>query len=321
MGNFKPYMDSENFKDEYICGQFQLGSFKRIIGKMGGVFNTNIKIETSEGTFVLRILNEANTMEHLRYIEQVLPLLRNEGLPVLEPILALNGNSFISYRGKLMQVSPFISADSFQCRENQVYSSGDILRAFHRALEHTVPGPKPQWSFYRTSAYLVNSLKRLRTLSVIPEVELSKVEKLSEQLLNKWNSVQSQLPETILHGDWHFWNLAYSKDQVACIMDFDYIQKGKRIHDVAYALWVIYMLLPEYAKIFDRALLSGYGKLTDEEQAILPVAIARIALFILCQAAYSSNPLEKWNKHYQKQVPFIRWLMSKGEQRLLDIMS
>ena len=44
----------------------------------------------------------------------------------------------------------------------------------------------------------------------------------------------------MIRGDWHPWNQLYSNDgTVKCIMDFDFIQRAERVHDVVYALWAI----------------------------------------------------------------------------------
>ncbi|SFK94708.1 Ser/Thr protein kinase RdoA involved in Cpx stress response, MazF antagonist [Paenibacillus sp. 1_12] len=319
MGNSKFSMNEDYFNPSLICKQFRLGRFHNVGGSLGGSFNTNVKIETSEGAFVVRILNENNTMKHLRYVRKVLSMLRKQGLPVLEPILAMDGDPFISCKGKLLQVSSFVTIEPFQCRESQVYNSAQSLRAYHQALEHMHPGPKPSWSFYRSSFYYAEAIDRLRSLDVVPQAELSYIEIIYENLSNKWERVEASLPEAILHGDWHFWNLGYTKDEVSCVMDFDFMQQGKRIHDIAYALWVIYVLLPEYASTFDRAFIEGYGQLTDEEKGILPVAVARIALFFLCQSAYASNPSVKWDKHFPRQKPLIQWLASEGAIRLEEI--
>jgi Ser/Thr protein kinase RdoA (MazF antagonist) len=319
MGNSKFSMNEDYFKPNLICEQFQIGSFHKVLGKLGGAFNTNVKMETSEGEFVVRILNENNTIKHLRYVGKMLAELRAKGLPVLAPLLAKNGDSFIRCKDKLLQVSAFVAVEPFQCRESQVYASARSLRAYHQALEHVHPGPKPGWSFYRSSVYYKQANDRLKSLDMVPQAELSSMELILEDLSNKWGRIEASLPKAVLHGDWHFWNLGYAGDEVSCVMDFDFMQQGTRIHDVAYALWVIYVLLPEYAYSFDRTFIEGYGPLTDEEKHILPVAVARIAMFFLFQSAYASNPLVKWQKHYPKQEPLIQWLSSEGAIRLEEI--
>ena len=40
----------------------------------------------------------------------------------------------------------------------------------------------------------------------------------------------------MVHGDFHFWNLLYRADQIAAVVDYDFVQERERIFDVAYAL-------------------------------------------------------------------------------------
>ncbi|MCR8632896.1 phosphotransferase [Paenibacillus radicis (ex Xue et al. 2023)] len=306
------------FAIKYLSEWFPIGKLKGIGRKLGGSYNINIKVETSRGEFVVRILNRSNTEEHLHYTQKVFATLSEHGVPVLNPILTSSGDPFINYKDKLLQVTPFVRADAFQCRHNQVRASARTLSVFHQSLQNTRPGPEPDWSFYRSRHYFMNTIDLLKNIEGIPKHELKRVEKLAEHLLETWEESQDDLPTGIIHGDWHFWNQLYKSDEVYCVMDFDFIQQGKRVHDIAYALWAIYILLPDYAKTFDEIFIKGYANLTEEELKILPIAIAKVSLFFLCQAAYSSTPAEKWRKQYRRQMPLMEWLLADGERRMYE---
>ncbi|MDF2959643.1 MAG: putative homoserine kinase type (protein kinase fold)-like protein [Paenibacillus sp.] len=308
------------FAVKHLSDWFPIGKLKGIGRKLGGAYNLNIKIETSEGEYVVRILNRSNTVEHLRYIQQMLEVLTAKGVPVLNPVLTADGDSFIQYKEKLLQVTPYVRAEAFKCLPNQVCANARMLSAFHQALEHSPSGPEPAWSFYRPSDYYSDALDSLKSRPDIPRYQLYKVEKLAESILETWENSQAGLPDSVLHGDWHFWNQLYKKGEVCRIMDFDFIQQGKRIHDIAYSLWAIYILLPEYSKVFDSLFIKEYANLTDEEVRILPVAIARVGLFFLCQSAGAAQPAEKWHKHVRRQLPLIQWLLTDGERRMYELV-
>ncbi|MGG2198771.1 MULTISPECIES: phosphotransferase [Paenibacillus] len=304
---------------EFVCERFQLGRFIRFDGMLGGSFNVNMKMTTSDGTFAVRVLNRSAAPEHLGHARQAIALLRANGIPAACPLTAVGGDPFIRYKEKLVQVTPFVSADSFQCREAQVFESARMLRAFHESLVQVPAGPRPSWSFYADAAYYTEALERMRSLSGIPADERAEAEKLTRRVLDQWGDAASGLPCTTLHGDWHFWNQCYAEDRVCLVMDFDFMQQGQRVQDIAYALWVINLLLPEHADTFDRCFLRGYGKLTEEEAAIMPIAAARVSLFFLCHAANASSPAQSWRKHYRKQLPFIRSMLAEGGQRVVRL--
>ncbi|NOU94840.1 phosphotransferase [Paenibacillus sp. LMG 31456] len=308
------------FAIKHLSDWFPIGKLKGVGRKLGGSYNLNIKVETSQGEFVVRVLNSSNTEEHLRYTQKAFTVLGKHGVPVLNPILTLSGDPFVYYREKLLQVTRFIRADAFKYRPDQVRASAQMLSVFHQSLKNTIAGPDPSWSFYRSNDYFKNAIGLLKGMSDIPEYELYKVEKLAEDILEAWEKSQDALPTAILHGDWHFWNQLYKADEVYRVMDFDFIQQGKRVHDIAYSLWAIYILMPGYSKTFDELFIKGYANLTDEEVKILPVAIAKVSLFFLCQSAYSSTPKEKWRRQFRKQMPLIQWLLSDGEQRMYELV-
>ncbi|BBH21083.1 hypothetical protein Back11_24280 [Paenibacillus baekrokdamisoli] len=308
------------FAIKHLSEWFPIGKFIGIGRKLGGSYNLNIKVETSKGEFVVRILNRSNTEEHLHYIQKAFAILNEEGVPVLNPILTSSGDFFIRYKEKLLQVTPFVRGEVFQCRPNQVYASARMLNAFHRSLQHTGSGPEPSWSFYRPIHYYEDAMDRLKKMPDIPKHELNKAEQRAEKILDTWKKTENDLPTAIIHGDWHFWNQLYKGDEICSVMDFDFIQQGKRVHDIAYSLWAIYILLPEHSRTFDQIFIKGYPNLTDEEVKILPVAIAKVGLFFLFQAAYSSRPAEKWYKQFRRQLPLIDWLLSDGEQRMYELV-
>lgn len=308
------------FAVKHISEWFPVGKLVGIGRKLGGSYNLNIKVETERGEFVVRFLSRNNTEPHLRYIQTALTSLSKQGVPVLKPLLAGSGDPFVRYKDKLLQVTPFVRAESFQCRPEQVLASARMLSRFHETLPDSPPGTTPGWSFYRPVDYYEDALDRLKDLSGIPRRELRKVERAAARILETWEKAEKALPTATIHGDWHFWNQLYRKDEVCSVMDFDFIQRGKRIHDVAYALWAIYILLPEHAKQFDQLFIQGYANLTEEEIQILPVAIAKVGLFFLCQCAYSSHSDEKWHRQYRKQMPLIQWLLEDGEQLMHDLV-
>ncbi|NKI20658.1 phosphotransferase [Paenibacillus dendritiformis] len=304
---------------ERVCRHFSLGELLGEAIRLRGSFNINVKIRTTTGSYVIRFVNSSVRDEHLQYVLRLLDSLAEEELPVLRPLQDEEGASIMYDEGQRIQVTPYVRGRSFQCREKQVRASAGMLRKFHRLLRDRQPGPIPDWSFYRPTAYLTDTFRHLRSLSGIPVEEISRTSYFMERTFKEYDEAEPFLPRSIIHGDWHFWNQRYLFNDVNCVMDFDFVQHGVQLFDVAYALWVIYLLLPQYADAFDAAFLSGYGELTDEEIRALPAALCRVSLFFLCQAAYAPDPAAKWKRQFDRQMPFLEWMQGEGCRRVTGL--
>ncbi|RAK13853.1 hypothetical protein B0I26_1463 [Anoxybacillus vitaminiphilus] len=95
---------------------------------------------------------------------------------------------------------------------------------------------------------------------------------------------------------------------VKYILDFDFLQKGERIHDISYFLWAVRNAKnnEELGKHF----LKGYGPISPVEVEMLPVAIARASLFFLCTASFVADPVGELQEQMKVQKPYIDWLLS-----------
>ena len=302
---------------ESVCLGFNLGSLLEINERLNGSYNVTVKIKTSHGRFVVRILNAAGKEEHLKVLQPIMHTLHEAAVPVPVPLITEEGASYMFIEGSFVQVLPFVEGNRFDCRKKQVIASGKMLRRFHEVLKQHQVNVEPASSFYRSNDYYITAIEQLRQVEGIPLVQWSHMNQLSERILSQWERAAKEMPEAIMHGDWHFWNQLYAPDdRVISVMDFDYMQTGLQIYDLAYALWVIYILLPKHATSFDRQLLLGYGKLSSQEREILPIAVARIGLFFLCHTATATDPIERWNAQYQRQIPLLDWLQRDGRKRL-----
>ncbi|WP_174808887.1 phosphotransferase enzyme family protein [Paenibacillus alvei] len=306
---------------DFVCQHFSLGELVGIGDRLKGSYNINLKITTTKGDFVVRFISSSVSEAHLQYVSKLLAKLENEGIPVPRPFQDERGMSFVELDGKRVQVTPFVQGRSFLCREQQVHSSASMLRRFHHILGDEPPGPLPEWSFYHKSSDLRERLSRFRELPTIPSKEHAEVSRVMNRVLHKYDKEASMLPRTIIHGDWHFWNQKYIRNEVSCVLDFDFVRNGTRLFDIAYSIWVIYLLLPNYASTFDASFLAGYGKLSDIEIYLLPAAVSRISLFFLCQSIHSAEPAVKWKHQYRKQMPFLEWMEKEGKSRIRSLAS
>lgn len=292
-----------------ICYRYDIGNLISIIKVIENTANINVLIFTDKGKYVVRI----SSVDHNRYnfIMKVIKTLDCNNVPVLLPLKNIEGAYISSFGSKNIQVTKFNEGHTFIYSENQAYSSGRMLRRFHDALANMSEEVKPRNSLYPTLSILNKGMERMKSVELdMSKEELKLVTSLYEQIIDKWESNNKNIPNTIIHGDWHQGNQLYSdSEDVCCIMDFDYITRAERLFDVAYALWRFRI----YKESFNigKAFLQGYGPLTNKEIELLPLEIARINYFFICTSALASNPKQEFMSHMEHQYPFIKWALSK----------
>lgn len=291
-----------------ICYRYDIGNLISIIKVIENTANINVLILTDKGKFVIRI----SSLDHNRYnfIMKVLRTLDCNNVPVLLPLKNIQGEYISSFGSRNIQVTNYNKGHVFTYSEKQAYSSGRMLRRFHNVLTNTSEEVKPRNSLYPSLGILNKGIEKMKSMEHdISKEDLELVTSLYEQIIDKWEANNKDLPNTIIHGDWHQGNQLYSDSQeVSCIMDFDFITKAERLFDVAYALWH-FRIYKESLNI-GKAFLQGYGALTNKEVELLPLEIARINYFFICTSALASNPKQELKNHIEHQYPFIKWALS-----------
>ncbi len=294
-----------------FCREYGLGELLNVDGELGGLFNVNLKIMTTSGRFVIRVMSGLADEAHIRYTERLISVLREAGVPALAPLNDRSGRSYSIWNGRIVQVAPFVDGISFNRTPHQAESSGRMLRKMHDALVHEKAGPLPRWSNYPSKSILEEGMNLLRTFDDgINQADKSRVYRLYDRVMERWNGAERILPQTIIHGDWHPWNQLYDNNgDICCVMDFDFMQRAERIHDAAYALWA--MLPDPSLKELAGPFLRGYGRMTPEESELLPAAVARASLFFVCTASFTPDPAHELQTQLTKQEPFIEWILSE----------
>jgi len=307
---------------ETICATYRIGTWTGEWRPLGGAFNDNVGFATDQGVYVLRILGGTSSGEQLRDLYRMQLALDERGVPVPIPLLADGLAPYSMLAGKLIQVMPCLDGESFSGGEGQVRASGAALRSFHEALEgeDVREGCQltPAVSFFRSYARCCDALDALAACERISRYGLAEARSAAEEIYGRWHAGEADLPHCVIHGDWHLWNQLYEGDRVVGVLDLDNMQAGARLLDIAYAIWVLHILTPQYADVYRTAFLSGYGAMSEQEIEMLPCAVAAIALSFLCHAADSDHPVRKWHKQYATQMPFIRWLLAEGGEILRD---
>lgn len=303
-----------------ICQLYELGDLVSIMQVIEDTANINMKILTKTGTYVIRIFTADS--QRVKDILGILNTLSNNEIPVLLPIKNKDGDYFIKFGSKNLQITRFKHGQSFSHNNKQAWSSGKTLYKFHSALANIGNLCPPRASLYPSSKIIkegLSKMDRIKDKNSMDKIEL--VNRLFDDIVEKWESKSVELPKTIIHGDWHQGNQLYSEaGNVCCIMDFDFITRAERLFDIAYSLW--HFRIHKEGLDVAKAFMEGYGngRLTEQEIRLLPLELARINYFFICTSALSLNPEYELNNQFNQQYPFLKWALSEDGRDTLNYL-
>lgn len=307
-------------KDELnsMCAEYQIGHVLAVHGELGGLFNVNVKVTTTTGDYVFRVHSGLSRKNHMDAQALLLAKLLQSNVPVLTPLRTKRGEAFLTLHNRFVQVTRFITGSPFQYTQ-QADALGKMLRRFHDALSDVEAVPIPYWSNYPSNAILLEGMDILREQQqdglhdprLVREVEV-----LHQMVMEQWEAKANECVKTVIHADWHAWNVIFNAhNQVEHILDFDGLQRGERIHDIAYFIWSM-RNRSDCAEI-GRDFMRGYGAISPVEKHLLPFAVARASVFFLCTASFTANPTQELTEQMKVQKPYIEWLLSHDGQQTI----
>jgi Ser/Thr protein kinase RdoA (MazF antagonist) len=287
-----------------LCREYGIGDLLEVEDLLGGGYiNANLKVRTSKGKYVIRIFLKNIEEARLQYAYSIVSELSKEGIPALLPLLNSNGFSYAGYKQFVVQITPFVEASRFQWIPEQAYQSGKMLRIMHEKLTGIKESPKPVgvYQFYQHAPpAIINELKK--NGHILPNHDGAAFVDLY-RLLNHLVIDTNKLPQTIIHGDWNPSNQLYNDNhEVCCFMDFDTLQRGVRIFDVAYALY--FFLIQRRNEMVTRHFLEGYGSLTEPEIELLPYLISKIGLYFGILVDYGEF-------QFERNIEQLKWIISE----------
>jgi Ser/Thr protein kinase RdoA (MazF antagonist) len=287
-----------------VCRKFGIGELQEVEDLLsGGYVNANLKIRTSKGKFVVRIFLREVEKSRLQYAFSIASKLVEEGVPALLPLLTTGGLSYSRYKEYVVQITPFVDASGFQWTTEQAFSSGKMLRKMHETLTSVKESPKPtgMYQYYHLDpSTIIKVLKK--DGHTLPSHEGTAIDDFY-RLLDHPVIDTYKLPQTIIHGDWNPSNQLYNEnDEVCSFMDFDALQRGIRIFDVAYALY--FFLIQQCNENVSSQFLKGYGGLTKQEILLLPYLIAKIGLYFGIWVDYGDF-------RFERNLDQLKWVISE----------
>lgn len=324
-----------------LADDFDLGRIVQMDRPLDTQCNTTDPFRTGQGTFLLRARHGEEFVERVEYLHYLIDHLCASEFPTAAVVRARSGKSWTTWGERLVEVHRFIPHDPGIHRDwRRMNAAASALGDLHRELGKAAAGRTPVPPEMRNDANPQQCWMLLREaepalsahLGVHPQAEdalaiIRQAQGSLEPLMGDYARIIGSLPWLTVHGDYHFWNVLYRSDQIAAVVDFDFVQERERLFDIAYAMQSIVLHLRHvqgtrmksfsdlawsnariWVDLYDEA---APQPLTPAEREWLPMEILRIFLVCIATSSIQEDPVATVLKN-GRDLPLFLWI---SEQR------
>jgi Ser/Thr protein kinase RdoA (MazF antagonist) len=272
---------------------WRLGSLAEGVD-LGGSSSLNLLVGDADRRYVVRVHRPYVTPERLGAIHQVRRVLLAGGVPCAPLVQTLQGESWISLQGRLVEVEGYVDYDAIMDSWERLEVEMALLAQTHnllRQVEVGEAGRRPRFANHLQPADVEASVRRgtERIRGWRPTAAERRLAAAAEELaglvIEAEAGLVSRLPRQLVHGELWDNNVLFRHRRPVLLADFDFMGERARIDDLALTLWSARVDLSAEggpAKVLARLrrLVAGYDAalalpLSAIERAALPVAMAR----------------------------------------------
>ena len=195
-----------------IVAQYPIGTPLKLEEIPGGFGNSNFKLITTNGEFLLKICDEKDSAE-LNMQISLLQHLHQHAYPTVYPILTKDENYLIHETFGSVMLYPFLQGTQPQPSPNILAQLGEALAKLHRIPPITGP---PRFAM---------GISQMRPF--FEEVQGTQfathpfIESLKSHLESMEPKLNASLPMGLLHGDLFLDNTLFKDEQMVAILDFE----------------------------------------------------------------------------------------------------
>jgi homoserine kinase type II len=195
-----------------IVSQYPIGTALKLEEIPGGFGNSNFKLTTTEGEFLLKICDEKDSVE-LNMQIALLQHLHQHAYPTVYPIPTKDQKQLTHETFGSVMLYPFLPGE-------QPQSSPDTLAQLGEALAklHCIPPIAGLPRFAMGISQMTPFFKEVQGTQFATHPF---VESLKSQLESMEPQLNASLPMGLLHGDLFLDNTLFDGDQMVAILDFE----------------------------------------------------------------------------------------------------
>jgi len=305
---------------------FRVGEVVKSKGIAAGTINTIYEITTTQGRFILRILEDRSPTE-ARYEEALLLHLKEKGLMVPKMLRAGRRGHIIPLAPRqqlsLFEYLPGRELAVFELKPVHCQQVGSFLASMHLATEDFKRRKKNRFAPRRVMRIADQCIKAAERNSSLSRRDVE--EMVDELRRHEWST---ELPTGVIHGDLFIDNVRFTHDELCGVLDFEMASSGPLVYDIAVAIC-------DWAFLHDKilvenaiALVAGYEEhrpLNRRERAALHdfcmYAVARFALTRFFDFEVHQRPeANRRYKDYRHFLARMRALRSMGPENFVDLV-
>lgn len=195
-----------------IVAQYPIGTSLKLEEIPGGFGNSNFKLTTTDGEFLLKVCDEKDHTE-LKMQISLLEHLYEHAYPTIYPMLTKDQKPIIHETVGSVILYPFLQGGQPQSSPNTLAQLGEALAKLHRIPP--IDGLPP---FAMGISQMIPFFKEVQGTQFEghPFVEL-----LKSQLESMNPQLNAPLPKGLLHGDLFLDNTLFNGDRMVAILDFE----------------------------------------------------------------------------------------------------
>ncbi|MCY3769296.1 MAG: phosphotransferase [Gammaproteobacteria bacterium] len=270
-----------------ICRFFELGRITGIADS-GGCANTNFRVQTDTGRYVIRISSEQTTEQIQSEIES-LNLLSRSAFPVPHYQCTRHGEFVCETDGMKAVVTRWMEGEPpLRLSPRMMAGLATTLAALHQVD----PRPFPQRTTWWHPDYLATRLEIARS-----RFGESLVNGLARKIRTSMSQSIPGLPAGIVHGDPWSGNTLFKGEELVGLIDWEETATGHPVYDLAYA--AVHNCFPDdrYEPVLFETLVTAYEevrKLSDWEKRGFSKVVDRIvctnSLWLLLKSKRNADP-------------------------------
>jgi len=232
-----------------------------------GTINTNVAVELASGRRFLRV-NEGKTPADVAYEAAIVRFVAAGGVPTPVPALAADGGAFVTWRGLLLSLFPWVEGRTLARAEMTPDLAQEVGAALARLHLVGLAFPDRRPGLYEPDE-IERRLNRLE--HVTDPAVVAAVATLAPALRHARQERRADVPLGLIHGDLFIDNvLFHDRGGLSALLDFEQASWGRLVYDVAVTSLAFAYGVDDFRLDVLAALLTGYEsvrKPTFEERA------------------------------------------------------
>lgn len=319
-----------------ILDQWPVGQVEAIRVNDGGTNNRSRFVDTSSGSYCMRVYQNTADPDRVRYEHAILDRLDECGLSfqVPTPVASRDGETFVRIEGadvsRLAALFPLIPGRHPAAGDpREAELCGEALGELDAGLAAIDPPPLPDpfgsfADFFHVHPLVPDPWRAIAELPLAPP-DAARLQDVASQLDGLAPSLNRSLPRRLIHADYGRTNTLMVEDRVTGILDFEFAHPDLRAMDLVCGLFSFVMLGASKDRRWEitRALATGYARrvrLTDVEVGTVPtlLLVREIVSLIhrIGRCRQGVTPTSEVVEHAQSVLRFDEWLTDNRDELL-----